>query len=135
MKLQKICLHFTLFATVFLTANLAWAQDYIRRLRAPATPRGVIGGESHDSYVIRARRGQRMTVRISWRRERNELGDNHSEFWVGELPNFDGDGTVKFGKESHHGQRWSGKIPRTGDYYIYVLAHPIAHYTLRVTVK
>lgn len=123
-------------ATLSLNAPIVGAQEYVQRLRNPATIKGFIGGESHDSYVIRARKGQTMTVQISWRRERDrELGDNHAEFFVGELPDFDGDGHVKFGRESHNGKRWTGRIPKTGDYYIYVMAHPTAHYTLKVTLK
>jgi hypothetical protein len=95
----------------------------------------MIGGESHFSYVIRARKGQIMTVQISWRHEHDENGDNHAEFWVGDLPNFNGDGQVKFGSESNEGKRWSGRIPKMGNYYIYVMAHPVAHYKLRVMVR
>src|SRR5262249_50215194 len=136
MTLRRTPLLLAALAALSLAVNVAGAQEHTRRLRSPATARGFIGGESHDSYVIRARKGQIMTVQISWRREHdNELGASHAEFFVGELPNFDGDGRVKFGKESDNGRRWSGKIPRTGDYYIYVNAHPTAHYTLRVTVK
>ena len=123
-------------ATLLFAADIARGQEYVKRLRSPATVRGFIGGESHDSYVIRARKGEIMTVLISWRREHdNAVGDNHAEFFVGELPNYDGDGQVKFGKESNMGRRWSGKIPKTGNYYVYVNAYPTAHYTLRVTVK
>jgi len=126
--------------TLLFVANLVQAQEhqpqeYLARLRNPATVRGTIGGESHDSYVIRARKGQMMTVRLSWREERNELGINQAQFYVSELANFGGEGAVKFGKESHNGNRWSGRIPRTKNYYIYVMAHPIADYTLRVTVR
>ena len=136
MTRQRASLLLIPLTTLLLAAGIAWAQEYTQRLRSPAAVRGLIGGESHDSYVIRARKGQTMTVQISWRREHdNELGANHAEFFVGELPNFDGNGQVKFGKESNNGKRWSGKIPKTGNYYIYVMAHPTAHYTLRVTVK
>jgi len=136
MTLQRAPLFLVALATLLLAANTAWGQGRIQRLRSPATVRGFIGGESHDSYVIRARQGQIMTVQISWRHAHdNELGDNRAEFFVSELPNFDGDGQVKFGKESDKGKRWSGKIPKTGNYYIYVNAHPTAHYTLRVTVR
>src|SRR5215213_3334395 len=38
------------------------------RLRNTTLARGFIGGESHDGYVVRARRGQLLTVRLSWRR-------------------------------------------------------------------
>src|SRR5438270_783552 len=123
-------------ATFLLAADIAWAQEYTQRLHNPATVRGFVGAESHESYVIRARRGQQMTVEISWRHEhRADTGDNHAEFFVGERPNFDGDGQVKFGRESDNEKRWTGKIPRTGDYYIYVMAHPTAHYTLKVSLE
>src|SRR5262249_11338498 len=136
MKLQQAFLLLIPLTTLLLAADIARAQEYTQRLRSPAKVSGLIGGESHDSYVIRARKGQTMTVQISWRRERdNELGANHAEFFVGELPDFDGNGQVKFGKESNGGKRWSGKIPKTGNYYIYVMAYPTAHYTMRVTVK
>jgi hypothetical protein len=135
MTLRRAFLLLVALGTLLLAANIARGQEYTRRLQSPATVRGFIGGESHDSYVIRARRGEIMAVRISWRRERDELGDNHAEFFVGELPNFDGDGRVKFGQEYNKGQRWRGRVPKTGDYYIYVMAHPTAHYTLRVTVR
>ena len=124
-----------LIAVLLLTADVAGAQEYTRRLRSPATVRGLIGGESHDSYVIRARKGETMTVQISWRREHDESGENHAEFFVGELPDFNGGGEVKFGQESSNGKRWRGRVPRTGNYYIYVMAHPTAHYTLKVTVR
>jgi len=118
------------------SADIRQPLEYVTRLRKPTRVTGAIGGESHDSYVIRARKGQIMTVRISWRAERNkEWANNHAEFYVGELPTFDGDGAVNFGKESNDGKQWSGTIPRTKDYYIYVMAHPVAHYTLRVTLK
>jgi len=128
---------FAVFATLLLSANIAWAQDNTTRLRGPAaTARGFIGGESHDSYLIHARKGQTLTVHLSWRRHHDKiLGDNKAEFWVGDLPDFDGEGEVKFGKRFANGKGWSGRLPKTADYYIYVTAHPSARYTLRVTVK
>ncbi|HWT01375.1 MAG TPA: hypothetical protein VN256_14090 [Pyrinomonadaceae bacterium] len=102
-----------------------------RRLRAAAPVRGFIGGESHDSYVVRARKGQVLTVRLSWRRE----GDNRASFSVSESPDFFAGEQVKFGAEYDGGRRWAGKIPRTGDYYVYLVAHPSAHYTLEVGLR
>ena len=125
-------------ATLLLAADITVAQSHTPRLRSPATVRGFIGGESHDSYVIRARKGRIMTVQLTWRHEHDDQRrENHAEFFVGDLPNFNADGLVTFGKESssEKGRSWSGKIPKTGDYYIYVLANPSAHYTLRVIVK
>ena len=136
MTLQRASWLLVALATLSLAPNLALGQEHRRRLQSPATVRGLVGGESHDSYVIRARRGQIMTVQISWRREHDtDLGDNRAEFFVSESPDFNGDGPTKFGKETDQGKRWSGKIPKTGNYYIYVNAHPTAHYTLRVTVR
>ena len=45
--------------------------------------------------------------------------------------------TVKgfVGGEAHDGKTQTRKIPATGNYYIYVTAHPTAKYTLKVTVK
>jgi hypothetical protein len=130
------CLCLVALATLLLAADTASGQEHSRRLRSPATVKGFIGGESHDSYVVRARQGQTLTVQINWRREHdNETGDNRAEFLVSESPRFDGDGPVNFGNESNEGKRWSGRVPKTGNYYIYVTAHPTAHYTLRVTVR
>jgi hypothetical protein len=100
-------------------------------LRSATTVRGFIGGESHDSYLVRARKGNVLTVRLSWRRE----GDNRSSFTVSESPDFYTGEPAKFGAEYDDGQRWAGRIPRTGDYYVHVVAHPSARYTLKVSVK
>src|SRR5215468_9268794 len=122
-------------AIVCGVANIADGHEYVKRLRNPATVKGFIGGESHNSYVIKVRKGQTLTVQISWKHEHDkELGDNHAEFFVSDLPDF-GDDALKFGKESHNGTRLSGKVPKTGNYYIYVMGHPTAYYTLRVTIK
>ena len=93
--------------------------------------RGFIGGESHDGYVVRARKGSVLTVRLSWRRE----DDNRASFAVSESPDFYTGEAAKFGAEDKDGQRWVGRIPRTGDYYVYVVAHPSAHYELKVNVR
>lgn len=101
---------------------------FTKRLRNPATVRGFIGGESHDRYVIRVRKGKVLTVRLSWRRE----GDNRAQFGVTQSDDRE---SVNFGMMSGDGKVWTGKIPKSGDYYVYVVAHPTAHYTLFVTVR
>jgi hypothetical protein len=124
---------------LLLTANTAAAQEDPtlndttpkKRLRNQAVVKGFIGGESHDSYVIRAGKGRTMIVRISWRRE----GDNRAEFTISQSHDFFDSEPVKFGKESDNSRRWTGKIPRTGNYYIYVTGYPTAHYTLKVSVN
>jgi len=128
---SRYFLFFAVIAILFCTAGVSRAQDERppKRLRSPATVRGFIGGESQDHYVIRARKGKTMTVRISWRKE----GDNTAGFGVS--PRSSQDGEPLAGQESNDGKTWTGRIPKTGDYIISVTAHPSAHYTLRVTVK
>lgn len=114
---------------VFAT-QLSQAQDSIRkkRLRNAVAVRGFVGGEAQDHYVIRARKGQRMTVRITWRKE----DDNSASFSVS--PDSENAEPLA-GQESDGGKRWVGRIPKTGDYLISVVAHPSARYTLVVTVR
>lgn len=139
LKLQKISLLLSVLAALLLTANIAAAQEDTtlkdttpkKRLSSQAIVKGFIGGESHDSYVIRASKGRTMIIQISWRRE----GDNRAEFTIRKSHNFFDSEPVKFGKESDNSRRWTGKIPRTGNYYIYVTGYPAAHYTLKVSVN
>lgn len=104
------------------------AAPKAKRLHAPATVRGLIGGEAHDAYVIRVPKGRSLSVQISWRSE----DDNTASFGVGTSADFE---PVTFGKESADGKKWVGRVPRTGDYFIEVMAHPRAHYVLKVTIK
>ena len=134
MRFRDICSLAGVVTTLLLLANTSLAQPPeapAKRLKNPAVVRGFIGGESHDSYVIRATKGRLMTVQISWRRE----GDNHAGFTVSQMRGFFGAEAVSFGDTTHNEKRWTGKIPKTANYYIYVVAHPSAHYTLRVTIK
>jgi hypothetical protein len=103
----------------------------LRRLRGLAPVSGFIGGESHDGYVVHARKGQILTAHLFWQRE----GDNRASLAVSESPDFYSGGQVKFGAEDNDGQRWTGRIPKTGDYYLYVVARPSAHYKLKVNVR
>lgn len=115
---------------IFFTAASGGAQNSTpkKRLRAPATIRGLIGGESTDRYVIRARKGQTITISIAWKKEE----DNTASFSLS--PASDNSEQLA-GQEAEDGKRWTGKIPRTGDYLIEVVAHPYAHYTLRVRLR
>jgi hypothetical protein len=132
-KKRSFFRYFFLFAVAILicTTAVSQAQDERppKRLRNPATVRGFIGGESQDHYVIRARKGKTMTVRLSWRKE----GDNTAGFGVS--PRSSQEGEQLAGQESNDGNTWTGRIPKTGDYIISVTAHPSARYTLRVTIK
>lgn len=112
--------------------GVTWAQTGARpkRIVPPVTVKSVIGGESHDAYVVRARKGQKLSISLSWKKE----DDNSASFTVSTGANFFEAEPVKFGHESAHGTRWTGRLPRTGRYYIYVVAHPVAHYVLKVTL-
>jgi hypothetical protein len=124
-------------AILSLAATLAWTQEDTipkKRLHIPAVATGFVGGESHDTYVIHAQKGSAVSIvsiDISWQRSE----DNQAQFTVSESPNFFNSAPVIFGSESRQGRHWSGQVPAAGDYYIYVVAHPSAHYTLRVALK
>ena len=72
-----------------------------------------------------------MTVQLSWRQE----GGNGAGFNISHMPGFFDVELVAFGVKSDNEKRWTGKIPKTGNYYIYVVAHPDAHYILKVSLK
>ncbi|HWP54168.1 MAG TPA: hypothetical protein VN476_08510 [Pyrinomonadaceae bacterium] len=110
------------------TVSAGQTEPKPKRLHAPATVRGLTGGEGHEAYVIRVPKGRSLTIEISWRSEDN----NTASFGVGTNADFE---PVTFGQESADGKKWSGKVPRTGDYFIEVVAHPRAHYVLKVTIK
>ncbi|MBP6003252.1 MAG: hypothetical protein KA746_07445 [Pyrinomonadaceae bacterium] len=125
-----------LLAMTILTigAGVAAAQEDTtpkKRLNGPTTVSGMIGGEAHDSYVIKARKGQRMSVQITWEKVEN----NKAEFKVSRSANFYGGEMVRFGQTTYLEDKWNGRIPETGDYYIYVVAHPTANYKLRVSFR
>ena len=121
------------FALAFIlgtmaTSAFAQPQSKPKRVHAPATIRGLVGGEANDTYVVHVRKGQLLTVEISWKKEE----DNTASFGVGASKNLE---PVSFGKESNGGRKWVGRVPKTGDYFIEVVAHPSAHYVLKVRVK
>ena len=130
--MQIIKRGFLALAFIFCALSAASAQTAAKpkRIAPPAVVKNTIGGESHDAYVLQARQGQRLTVSISWKKD----GDNRAGFTVSEGANFFEAEPAKFGKESHGGKSWTGVVPATRRYYIYVVAHPSAHYTLRVTL-
>jgi len=122
-----------LLGVIFVTAILggaaaAQSESKPKRLRAPATVRGLVGGEANDTYVVHVQKGRLLTVQLSWRNEDN----NTASFSVGNSPTLE---PVAFGQESNAGRKWMGRIPRTGDYFIEVVAHPAAHYTLKILLK
>lgn len=119
---------------ITIAAGAASAQEDAtpkKRLNGPVTVSGEVGGEAHDSYVIRVRKGQRMTVQITWTKEDN----NKAEFTVSRSANFYGAEMVRFGQTTYLEDKWTARIPSTGDLYIYVVAHPSAKYKLRISYR
>ena len=129
----KIRLTFFAVAIIFLTASVALTQtNSVKKklLQNPATVKGFVGGEANDSYVIRARKNQTLKVQISW-----TGGDKKAQFVISKSDDFFAGDVLEGGSETYDGKTQTRKIPATGDYYIYVTAHPTAKYTLKVTVK
>jgi hypothetical protein len=121
-----------LFVLALTTGALAQTDTAVKKqLNGSTTVQGTIGGEAHDGYFIYARKGQKLTVQLKWKAEE----ENRASFSVSRSANFYDGAPVKFGLETYLGDRWSGTIPRSGNYYIYVVAHPSADYTLKVTLK
>jgi len=130
----KICLTLFAVAILFLTVIAAQAQtDSVKkkRLQSPATVKGFVGGEAHGSYVIRARKNQTLKVQITW----VGGGDKKAQFVISKSDNFYAGEVLEGGSETYDGRTQTRTVPATGDYYIYVTAHPTAKYTLKVSVK
>jgi len=121
-------LRLALILGILATSAFAQAQPKPKRVHVPATIRGLVGGESNDTYVVHVRKGRLLTVQISWKKEE----DNTASFGVGASKNLE---PVSFGKESDGGRKWTGRVPKTGDYFIEVVAHPRAHYVLKIRTK
>src|SRR5688500_16231914 len=132
--LRRAFLTFSAAAILLFTAGIASAQidsTPKKRLKSPATIKGFIGGEAHDGYVIRARKNQILKVQISW----VGGGDKKAQFVISKSDDFFAGDLLEGGSETYDGKSQTRKIPATGDYYIYVTAHPTAKYTLKVKVK
>jgi len=137
MEISKVLTRFgfTFFAGILLLFAVGEARaqtDSVKkiRLKSPATVTGTIGGESHNSYVIRVRRNQILRIQISI--QGND--GNRAEFVVSRSGNFF-TGDVIRGVSSDNDSKWYAKILKTGNYYIYVTGYPVATYTLKVSVK
>jgi hypothetical protein len=127
-------------AITFLIVSFAAAQEDTspkQKLRSGVWFKGEVGGEAHQGYVIRARKGQTITVEIS---RRVPTGGNFN-LTVSRSANFFNAEGVKFGKETSSKRRlvWTGKARASGNYYFYLTGHnpndPSIGYAMRVTVK
>jgi hypothetical protein len=121
---------FKIGAIVILIPSTSVCQqkEEFKPLPITATATGRIGGESHNSYIIHAREGQKITVQIT-------STNNRAEFTVSTSSDFFNAEPASFGRATNKGRRWRGTVPQTGDYYIYVIAHPVANYTLSLVIR
>ena len=115
-----------------VTAGAQDEPDPIKptRLHSPALVRDYIGGESHAVYVIRAKKGQTMTVIIQ--PQKGETGAGFSVYRTRDVYESEAAG---FGKTSADGRRFSGKVPVTRDYFIDIIAYPPSHFKLSVKLQ
>ena len=90
-------LRLMLLLGILATSVFAQPRTKPKRVQAPATIRGLVGGESNDTYVVHVRKGRQLAVEISWKKE----DDNSASFSV--TDSRDG-GTISFGKESDGGR-------------------------------
>lgn len=126
---RQIALLLVCAVTLFASPYLVHAQEQeAEAVCFPASGKtavikGFIGGEAHDSYALHLRSGRKLSVTIS-------SAGNHAGFTVSTSEFGE---PVSFGKFTNKERTWTGTIPETGVYFISVVAHPTARYTLRVT--
>ena len=127
---RQIALLPVFVVALFASPYLVYAQQdqEAEGLCFPATGKtavvkSLIGGEAHESYALHLRAGRKLIVTITSVANRAQFSVSTSEF--GE--------SVSFGQSTNEGRTWTGTIPETGVYFISVVAHPTARYTLRVT--
>ncbi|XZF16438.1 hypothetical protein ACTHGU_09875 [Chitinophagaceae bacterium MMS25-I14] len=118
-----------MFAGMLFASTVSAQRDAVpkKSLHVPAVVKGFIGGESHDSYVLKAAAGKTVTISIAYKKQDEQ---NHAEFTVSKSKDFFS--ADPYGHASADGLSWKGKIPKAGRLYIYVTAYPEAHYTLKV---
>lgn len=109
-------------------AGLLTQEDEVRELKLPGRIHGFIGGESHDTYRIAVAKGERLIIRFAWRHDEG----NRAEATVSARAAFEDAEPLASGAWSLNGEQWVGTIQETGPVYVYVVAHPSAHYTLSV---
>jgi hypothetical protein len=99
-----------------------------RELAVPGSARGYVGGESHDRYRIAVSKGDRLEIRLTWRRS----SGNRAEASVSKSPDLGSAESLQGGQWSRDGRTWRGTIDEEGVIYLFVVAHPSASYTVRI---
>lgn len=105
--------------------------------------RGVVGGDSQDRYVINLTPGKKMTVTLQSDQNKGEFslcdikgGFGDSDKCVEGANAITKNATRSRRAKYNQFKRWVGKIPKSGDYGISVVAYPgSAKYTLIIKVE
>ena len=129
--MKKLAIAF--LAILLLTTATTWAQ---KRVRFPAGRTTVVlhgrttggpsesGGMNPVSYVLRARKGQTMTLHLTSARKNAVLG-----LYAPGMDPVEG---------AQNGADWSGKLPKTGNYEIIVFPEDEktnTSFTLEITIR
>jgi putative chitinase len=99
---------------------------------ATAEVQGNIGGEAQAYYVALFKKDTKVTIEFSFEAD-SEMTASGMETSASFSVSDESLQSVDFGQESNDGKTWNGVIPKSGPYYISVVAHPVADYTLTVT--
>jgi len=111
-----------LFAVGAQAQEARISSETMRRVRPPVVIVDTIGGDSHNIYAVRLRKGQRLRLKI-----RNLTGNGSHVYFDTVWAITD----KRFGKDISETE-WSGVAPKTGDYWIRVVAYPTARYRLKL---
>jgi len=95
-------------------------------LVAPSSTDGFVGGESHMTYAYDAHKGEKLSIRIDWRRENG----NSADFMVGESMDMADAKPLACSRWSTDRRQWKCTVAKDGRLYIEVVAYPSAHFTL-----
>jgi hypothetical protein len=93
-----------------------------------ALANGYVGGEAHDQYSIMLTKGADITIQL-------RSPKNAAEFLFSTSQPFLKAEQVKFGAADESIRSWTGIIPMSQKYYIYVTAYPDSKYQLIVTSR
>jgi len=117
-----------LVVSLSLSTGVHAREKHARALQVPSSVRGFVGGESHDAYRFHGARGEHVGIRLASLRASAE----GAEMIVSDSPTFGDAEPALGGTLSEDGAAWDGTLRRSGWLYIYVVAHPSAHYRLTI---
>jgi hypothetical protein len=116
----------------FDSPSLLFNGIYFPPNGSPAEIQGRIGGEAQDIYIGIFRKETQLSIEFSFAAD-SEMTASGFETSAGFSVSKGSLEGADFGLKSDDGKTWQGVIPESGIYYISVLAHPVADYTLKIT--